>query len=62
MSKNDQTPDSDKAYVGPERRKAERRKKDRDRRDKLRFEIEKDPRRTGQDRRQPQPDIWKDYD
>ena len=49
-------------YTGPERRKGERRKSP-DRRDDIRFELEKDPRRSGKDRRRgPEPDLWERRD
>ncbi len=62
MSKDKSPSDSGRPYMGPERRKRERRKKNRDRRDKLRFELEKNPRRSGIDRRKQQRDIWRDHD
>ena len=62
MSKDDQSSGSDKPYIGPERRKGERRKKNRDRRDKLRFEIEKDPRRSGKERRKQKSSVWDEHD
>ncbi len=44
-------------YSGPERRKGQRRKGPHDRRELLRFEPDKAPRRSGQDRRGPKS-IW----
>ncbi len=41
-------------FTGVDRRKGERRKK-KDRRDMLRFELEKEPRRKGKDRRKNSP-------
>lgn len=47
----------EKPYNGPERRK-EQRRKSADRRDEIRFEPDKEPRRSGKDRRKNQQDIW----
>lgn len=47
----------DEPYTGPERRKAQRRKSV-DRRESVRFEPEKDPRRSGKDRRSSKQDLW----
>lgn len=49
--------DSDKPYAGPERRKGERRK-NQDRRDMVRWEPDKEDRRSGKDRRKVNQDIW----
>ena len=46
-----------KPYTGPERRKGERRKNV-DRREAVRFELDKNPRRLGKDRRQSGTDLW----
>lgn len=43
-------------YNGPERRKEQRRKNS-DKREMIRFEPDKTPRRSGQDRRKG--DVWK---
>jgi len=48
---------SNPGYSGPDRRYEERRKA-MDRRDMIRFEPEKDPRRTGNDRRKGLNDKW----
>ena len=50
-------------YTGPERRKGERRKQ-KDRRELMRFEPNKDPRRSGKDRRKSQgsQDVWEGRD
>ena len=46
------TPSQDSApYRGPERRKGNERRQGHDRRDMIRFEPEKDDRRSGKDRR-----------
>lgn len=47
----------DEPYSGPERRKTQRRKSV-DRRESVRFEPDKDPRRTGKDRRSSKQDLW----
>lgn len=44
-------------YIGPERR-AEQRRKNHDRREAIRFEPDKSPRRTGQDRRNHDKSVW----
>ncbi|MCG5516096.1 MULTISPECIES: hypothetical protein [Ectothiorhodospira] len=63
MSEDDQkTAPPSKPYPGPERRKGERRKAQHDRREMFRFEPEKDPRRSGQDRRRANQDVWKQRD
>lgn len=49
--------DENKPYSGPERRKGERRKK-RDRRDMIRFELDKELRRSKKDRRKKNKDLW----
>jgi len=43
-------------YAGPERRIAERRQSVKDRRQMIRFELDKEPRRGGKDRRIS--DLW----
>jgi len=48
---------SSTAYSGPNRRQEDRRKAT-DRRDMIRFEPEKNPRRTGNDRRKASSDQW----
>ncbi len=48
-------------YSGPDRRQAERRMSI-DRRDMIRFEPEKDPRRSGNDRRKGLNDTWERRD
>ncbi len=48
-------------YTGPERRKSERRKNS-DRRGAVRFELDKDPRRSGKDRRRSEGDLWERRD
>ncbi|ANB03260.1 hypothetical protein [Ectothiorhodospira sp. BSL-9] len=60
MSEDDpKTEAPSQPYIGPERRKGERRKSQQDRREMFRFEPEKDPRRSGKDRRKANQDIWK---
>lgn len=49
--------DDDKPYTGPERRREQRRKLP-DRRKMIRFEPDKDPRRSGKDRRKTNQDLW----
>jgi hypothetical protein len=49
--------EENKPYTGPERRKGERRKSS-DRRESIRFEPEKNPRRSGKDRRKNSRDLW----
>ncbi|VAW92773.1 hypothetical protein MNBD_GAMMA22-476 [hydrothermal vent metagenome] len=49
------------AYSGPNRRCDERRKAV-DRRDMIRFEPDKNPRRSGKDRRQAVEDTWERRD
>jgi hypothetical protein len=44
-------------YTGPEKRIEQRRKTAKDRREVIRFEPDKDPRRSGKDRRTG--DLWK---
>ncbi len=51
--------DEQQPYTGPERRHGPRRV-NADRRELVRFEIAKEPRRSGQDRRKQ--DIWEDRD
>lgn len=46
-------------YRGPDRRIRERREI-KDRREMIRFELDKQPRRSGKDRRQA--DVWNDRD
>ncbi len=48
-------------YGGQERRKGARRKSS-DRREELRFELEKEPRRSGKDRRKSKTDLWERRD
>ena len=45
-------------YQGPERRKEQRRKSD-DRREMIRFEPDKEDRRSDSDRRKDHRDVWK---
>ncbi len=47
----------DEPYTGPDRRKGERRKNS-DRRSSVRFEVGKEPRRSGKDRRRANRDLW----
>lgn len=51
----------DKTYKGPERRHGERRS-GHDRRELIRFEPDKEDRRSHIDRRESKRDIWKDRD
>lgn len=51
---SDMADDKAGKFTGVDRRKGERRKK-KDRRDMLRFELEKEPRRKGKDRRKNSP-------
>lgn len=44
-------PRNDTPYKGPERRKLADRRSGHDRREEIRFELDKDDRRTGKDRR-----------
>ncbi|EHQ53092.1 hypothetical protein ECTPHS_10406 [Ectothiorhodospira sp. PHS-1] len=57
MSEEPTSTDNPKPYTGPERRKGERRKLP-DRREMIRFELEKEPRRSGKDRRKSRQDLW----
>lgn len=53
----------DKPYDGPERRtRVQERRTGRERREMVRFEPEKENRRSGQDRRKASRDIWKQRD
>jgi len=45
-------------YAGPERRSGKERRSGPDRREMVRFELEKDPRRSGKDRRMKVEDLW----
>lgn len=49
--------DQHSKYTGPERR-IEQRRKLADRRESIRFEMDKSPRRSGQDRRKEGKTIW----
>jgi hypothetical protein len=49
--------DNPTRHKGIERRNEQRRKK-KDRRTLIRYEPEKSPRRSGQDRRRTTPDLW----
>lgn len=51
----------DPPYTGPESRKGQRRKIS-DRRTMIRYEPEKEGRRSSKDRRKSNPDLWKDRD
>jgi len=51
----------DPPYTGPESRKEQRRKAN-DRRTMIRYEPDKDNRRSGKNRRKTNKDIWKDRD
>jgi hypothetical protein len=53
--------DDIRPYTGPERRKGQRRKNT-DRREDVRFEVDKEPRRKGKDRRRSQRDLWERRD
>jgi len=59
---NDMSTDGE-VYMGPERRKGGDRRKSSDRRDGIRFEPEKNPRRSGKDRRRSaKKDVWERRD
>ena len=45
----------DPAWRGPERRSGQERRQQRDRREEFRFELDKDDRRKGKDRRAQEP-------
>ena len=51
----------DQPYTGPERRKSQRRKNP-DRREGVRFEPDKEPRRSRTDRRRSKGDLWERRD
>ena len=57
MSSEDDPHTEDEPYTGPERRKGQRRETV-DRRENLRYEPEKEPRRSGKDRRRSTHDLW----
>jgi hypothetical protein len=61
MSSEDEPHMEDAPYTGPERR-AEQRRKTSDRRESIRFELEKEPRRSGKDRRRSIQDLWERRD
>ncbi|MCG5509361.1 hypothetical protein [Ectothiorhodospira lacustris] len=61
MSEEPTSADNPQPYTGPERRRGERRKQP-DRREMIRFELEKDPRRSGRDRRKDRRDLWERRD
>jgi len=52
--------DRTETHSGPERRKTQRRQQG-DRRKLIRFEPDKDPRRSGKDRRRANQDIWEGH-
>jgi len=61
MSSEDKPNKEDAPYTGPERR-VEQRRKNTDRRESIRFELEKEPRRSGKDRRRSIEDLWERRD
>ena len=61
MSSEDEPHMQDEPYTGPERR-IEQRRKTVDRRDSIRFELDKEPRRSGKDRRRSIQDLWERRD
>ena len=52
METNHQGPNDGVRYLGPERRRGGERRQNHDRREMIRFEMTKEDRRSGKDRRQ----------
>ncbi|MBK1673161.1 hypothetical protein CKO35_07540 [Ectothiorhodospira shaposhnikovii] len=61
MREENTSTDNPQLHDGSERRKGERRKLP-DRREMIRFELEKEPRRSGRDRRRSRQDLWERRD